>query len=97
MEFSRQEYWSGLSFPSLGDLPDLGIEPRSPALKANSLPSKPPREAPPKCSFKLILKCHIYLPRLFPMSKGMLSFLMDKILIENRKMTYLIEIIELSF
>ena len=30
--FSRQEYWSGLPFPSLGDLPDPGIEPRSPAL-----------------------------------------------------------------
>ena len=74
-------------------------------MKANSLPSKPPREAPPKapreappkCSFKLTLKCHIYLPRLLPMSKGMLSFLMDKILIGNRKMTYVIEIIELSF
>ena len=32
MGFSRQEYWSGLPFPSAGDLPDLGIEPRSPAL-----------------------------------------------------------------
>ena len=32
MEFSRQEYWSGLPFPSPGDLPDSGIEPRSPAL-----------------------------------------------------------------
>ena len=32
MEFSRQEYWSGLPFPSPGDLPDPGIEPRSPAL-----------------------------------------------------------------
>ena len=41
MEFSRQEYWSGLPFPSLGDLPDLGIEPRSPALQADSLPSEP--------------------------------------------------------
>ena len=40
MGFSRQEYWSGLSFPSLGDLPDLGIEPRSPALQADALPSK---------------------------------------------------------
>ena len=38
MEFSRQEYWSGLPFPSSGDLPDLGIEPRTPALQANSLP-----------------------------------------------------------
>ena len=32
MEFSRQEYWSGLSFPSLGDVPDPGIKPTSPAL-----------------------------------------------------------------
>jgi len=42
MEFSRQEYQSGLSFPSPGDLPDPGMEPRSPALKADSLPSEPP-------------------------------------------------------
>ena len=42
MEFSRQEYWSGLPFPSPGDLPDPGIEPRSPALQADSLPSEPP-------------------------------------------------------
>ena len=38
MGFSRQEYWSGLSFPSPGDLPDPGIEPRSPALQADALP-----------------------------------------------------------
>ena len=42
MEFSRQEYWSGLPFPSPADLPDPGIEPRSPALQADSLPSEPP-------------------------------------------------------
>ena len=42
MEFSRQEYWSGLPFPFPGDLPDLGIEPRSPALQADSLPSESP-------------------------------------------------------
>ena len=36
VEFSRQEYWSGLPFPSTGDLPDPGIEPRSPALQADS-------------------------------------------------------------
>ena len=35
MGFSRQEYWSGLPFPSPGDLPDPGMEPRSPALKAD--------------------------------------------------------------
>ena len=41
MEFFRQEYWSGLPFPSPGDLPDPGIEPGSPALHADSLPSEP--------------------------------------------------------
>ena len=42
MEFSRQEYWSGLPFPSPGDLPDPGIEPRSPAFEADTLTSEPP-------------------------------------------------------
>ena len=37
MGFSRQEYWSGLPFPSPGDLPNPGIEPRSPALQADAL------------------------------------------------------------
>ena len=41
IEFSRQEYWSGLPFPSPGDLPDPGIEPRSPTLQADALPSEP--------------------------------------------------------
>ena len=39
MGFSRQEYWSGLPFPSPGDLPDPGIKPRSPALQEDSLPT----------------------------------------------------------
>ena len=42
MGFSRQEYWSGLPFPSPGDLPDPGIELRSPALQADTLNSEPP-------------------------------------------------------
>ena len=42
MEFSRQEYWSGLPFPSPGDLPNPGMEPGSPTLQADSLPSEPP-------------------------------------------------------
>ena len=42
MGFPRQEYWSGLPFPSPGDLPNPEIEPMSPALQADSLPSKPP-------------------------------------------------------
>ena len=41
MGFSRQEYWSGLPFPSIGDLPDPGIEPGSPTLQGDSLPSEP--------------------------------------------------------
>ena len=40
--FSRQEYWSGLPFPSPGDLPDPGIQLRSPAFQADALPSEPP-------------------------------------------------------
>ena len=42
MGFSRREYWSGLLFPSPGDLPDPGIKPRSPALQTDALPSEPP-------------------------------------------------------
>ena len=41
IEFSRQEYWSGLSFPSPGDLPNPGIKPGSLAFQADSLPSEP--------------------------------------------------------
>ena len=47
MGFSRQECWSGLPFPSPGDLPDPGIEPRSPALQADALPSEPPGKQKP--------------------------------------------------
>ena len=42
MGFSRQEYWSGLPFPSLGDLPNPGIEPGSPTFQADALTSEPP-------------------------------------------------------
>ena len=42
MGFSRQEYWSGLPFPSPGDFPDPGVEPWSPALQADALTSEPP-------------------------------------------------------
>ena len=44
MGFFRQEYWSGLPFPSPGDLPDPEIKPRSPTLQADALPSEPPRK-----------------------------------------------------
>ena len=49
MGFSRQECWSGLPFPSPGDLPDPGIEPRSPTLQADALPSEPPGKPPDIC------------------------------------------------
>ena len=42
MGFARQECWSGLPFPSPGDLPDPGIEPRPPTLQADTLPYEPP-------------------------------------------------------
>ena len=42
IEFSRQEYWSGLPFPSSGNLPNSGIKPGSPELKEDSLSSEPP-------------------------------------------------------
>ena len=57
MEFSRQDYWSGLPFPSPGDLPNLGIEAESPTLKADTLPSEPPgkliSENPTKFNFEV--------------------------------------------
>ena len=42
MEFTRQEHWTGLPFPSPGDPPDPGIEPGSLTLQADALPSEPP-------------------------------------------------------
>ena len=47
MGFSRQEYWSGLPFPSPGDLPNSGIEPGSPTFQADTLTSEPPGKPGP--------------------------------------------------
>jgi len=55
MGFSRQEYWSGLPFPSPGDLPHPGIEPRSPTLEAEVLTSEPPGKSFMKCNFRQII------------------------------------------
>ena len=61
MGFSRQEYWSGLPFPSPGDLPDPGIEPGSPALQAdaegNLVTIKEPLPVPLPPSSRKTLKC----------------------------------------
>ena len=54
MGFSRQEYWSGLPFPSPGDLSDPGIEPRSPALEADTLTSEPPGKHTSKVMLKIL-------------------------------------------
>ena len=62
-EFSRQEYCSGLPFPSPGDLPDTGIEPRSPALQADALPSELPRKPVcwrPKSRLLDLARCTIH-------------------------------------
>ena len=61
MGFSRQEYWSVLPFPSLGDLPNPGIEPESPALQAESLMLEPPRK--PNLALKEIGSLNITKPR----------------------------------
>ena len=79
MEFSRQEYWSGLPCPSPEDHPDPWIEPRSPALQEDTLPSGPPevprksnqsivKEINPECSLKeLMLKLKLqYFGHLMP-------------------------------
>ena len=55
MGFSRQEYWSGLPFPSPGDLPNPGIEPRSPTLQADALTSAPPGK--PLSDLEVNFKC----------------------------------------
>ena len=59
MEFSRQEYWSVLLFPSPGDLPNSEIKPGSSTLQADSLPSEPPGK-PPK-THGMIIKDLIFM------------------------------------
>ena len=69
MEFSRQEYWTGLPCPSPRDLPDPGIKPRSPALQADSLPSEPPGQFPGG-SVVTTLCFHYQGPGFSPWSRG---------------------------
>ena len=58
MGFPRQEYWSGLPFPSPGDLPDPGIKPTSPALGSGFFTAKPPRKPPLiKCCCSVVKSC----------------------------------------
>ena len=62
--FSRQEYWSGLPFPSPGDLPNPAIKPGSPALEADALTSEPPDGLPQILSFTLHLNKSLKFKRL---------------------------------
>ena len=55
MGFPREEYWSGLPFPSPGDFPDPGIEPGSPARQMDSLPPEPPESSRMEVTFFLII------------------------------------------
>ena len=82
MGFSRQEYWSGLPFPSPGDLSGPGIEPRSPTLQADALPSEPPGKS--KYFFEPLflaggkntgVGCHSLLQEIFPTQGLNLGFL----------------------
>ena len=82
MGFSRQEYWSGLPFPSPGDLLDLGIEPRSPASKADSLPSEPPGKPD---STKLVTKKQKQTEKLPPPPKfGWIEIYFNHIIFSRR-------------
>ena len=68
--FSRQEYWSGLLFPSPGDLPNSGIEPGSPTLQADALPSEPPGIL--LCNFPFVYYlCLVVISKLILASKKM--------------------------
>ena len=61
--FSRQEYWSGLPFPSPGDLPNPGIEPRSPTLEADALTSEPPGKPQSDSVINIYILFHFSLSR----------------------------------
>ena len=60
MGFSRQEHWSGLPFPSPGDLPDPGIKPRSPSLHADTLTSEPPEDKTKAKDLTILVNSFIY-------------------------------------
>ena len=73
MEFSRQEYWSGLPFPSPGDLPNPGIEPGSPTLQLDALPSEPPGKLIKKSRITYLLTKQINKFKAGTLSSSLLS------------------------
>ena len=72
MESSRQEYWSGLLFPSPGNLPDTGIEPLSPTLQGNRLPREPPTWHDIQCCQQRALET-LQKDRALPGAEGLLT------------------------
>ena len=82
MGFSRQEYWSGLPFPSSGDLPDPGIKSRSPTLQGDSLPSEPPGKPQNLLSF-MNLQIVIVFDNLFSLGQEKYFIILIFILIFN--------------
>ena len=82
MGFSRQEYWSGLPFPSSGDLPDTGIKPRSPTLQGDSLSSEPPGKPQNLLSF-MNLQIVIVFDNLFSLGQEKYFIILIFILIFN--------------
>ena len=66
VEFFRQQYWSGYLFPSPEDLPNPGIEPRSPALLADSLLSEPPGKPKGPLKGRPVLTCFGFSSRFLP-------------------------------
>ena len=79
MGFSRQEYWSGLPFPSPGDLPNPGIEPGSPTLQADALPFEPPWKSPAGKVMSLLFKM---------LSRLVVTFLPRLVLLGNSKFKF---------
>ena len=73
MGVSRQEYWSGLPFPSPGDLPNPGLEPRSPALRADTLPSEPPGK-PQSTEGRIYYYYYYYMVLINIISDGLIEF-----------------------
>ena len=67
MEFTSQEYWTGLSFPPKGNLPYSAIKPRSPALQADSLSSEPPGK-PKLIVPTLYVSCETYMSKYIKIS-----------------------------
>ena len=84
MGFSRQAYWSGLPFPSPGDLPDPGIEPKSPALQADALPS----ELPGKPKNLMFTVYRIDKPSKVPVTLEIIKYIWHIMLKENYDPTF---------